>query len=98
MIHELKCVNPYFHLVDTHAKNFEIRKEDRGVPYEAGDILILRQWSKTQGYTGCKRFRKVTYALRNYDGITRGYVALSLEGINKDDVKSVLEYCEENKI
>jgi hypothetical protein len=31
-------------------KNFELRYDDRG--FRAGDILLLREWSKRDGYSG----------------------------------------------
>lgn len=58
-VHELKTVQPWFDLVKSGAKPFEIRKDDRG--FKVGDALILREWDpETEDYTGEFVLRFVT--------------------------------------
>lgn len=80
MIHNLKTIPTYFNRVWENEKQFEIRKNDRG--FQAGDKLILEEWTEKDGYTS--RFIECTvkYVLYGFEGLTDGYVALSIE-INK---------------
>lgn len=49
MLHELKILPTYFVAVLDGSKRFEIRREDRGVPYCVGDRIRLREHSP-EGY------------------------------------------------
>lgn len=84
--HELKTWPPLWELIATGEKTVEIRKDDRG--YQVGDLLLLREYDPLGGldptsgitpdYTGRSCWRRVTHIMRNWPGLTGGYVAMSL--------------------
>lgn len=76
MIHKLKTLPAYFERVKNLDKRFEIRKNDRG--FQAGDGLILEEWTEKDGYTGRSLTCHVTYVLHGFEGLADGYVALSI--------------------
>ena len=60
--HELKTWPEFFTAVETGAKTFEVRFDDRGM--EAGDTLVLREWDPSVCcYTGKSLTLRVTYRL-----------------------------------
>ena len=63
MIHELKILPEYFNEVQSHNKQFELRKDDRD--YRVGDWILLKEF-ENGSYTGreCGCFG-ITYILRN---------------------------------
>ncbi len=73
-VHELKILPRYF----SYDKNFELRKNDRG--FEVGDIVVLREWSSDDGYTGRYSIRVIQYILENVKeyGLADGYCILGL--------------------
>lgn len=77
MKHELKILPDYFERVKDGSKAFELRFDDRG--YANGDELVLKEWSpRSEAFTGRKLHRKVTYILRDFEGLTPGWVILGL--------------------
>lgn len=76
MVHELKILPEYFEAVVTGRKNFELRKDDRR--YFVNDILLLREWTPENGYTGRTKSRFVEYILRDCPGLESGYCILGL--------------------
>lgn len=56
--HELKTWPESFEAVQSGAKTFELRRDDRG--FAVGDRLLLREWTP-DGYTGRQCYRLVTY-------------------------------------
>ena len=77
MTHKLKTLPIYFNKVWEKEKQFEIRKNDRG--FKTGDKLILEEWSDINGYTHRFIDCTVKYVLHGFEGLTEGYVALSIE-------------------
>lgn len=80
-IHELKTLPEYFEAVQSGAKTFEVRKNDRG--FQVGDLLILRCWIQCPyhgGYFDGSPIRKrVTYVLTGGQfGIEPDYCVLGL--------------------
>lgn len=73
MIHELKILPEYFNEVQSHNKQFELRKDDRD--YRVGDWILLKEF-ENGSYTGreCGCFG-ITYILRNCPeyGLADGY-------------------------
>lgn len=61
-------------------KTFEIIKED-DIKCEVGDILILKEIDEnsilTYGYT----YFAITYVLRDYEGIEKGYAIVGIEPV-----------------
>lgn len=57
--HLLKLSPKYFSLVKENIKTFEIRRNDRH--YQVEDILVLREWSESTGYSGNFCVKRVTY-------------------------------------
>lgn len=78
---ELKTSSAQYRTILNGTKTFEIRKNDRLVPYAVGDILALREWDdSTQAYVNgndCYSVR-VTYLLPWTDG----YVIMAIEPYN----------------
>ena len=75
--HELKIAPAYYEDVRNGLKRVEVRKNDRG--FRVGDVLTLRKWSAVFGYSGQALDVRVTHVLSIQDGLTPGYVALSIE-------------------
>lgn len=76
MTHDLKTVNPYFDEVWEGKKTFEVRYNDR--TFKEGDTVILREYSRSNGYSGRKIKAKIGYVLEVFIGLTDGFVAFSL--------------------
>lgn len=80
--HDLKTWPEFFVAVWNNEKHFEMRKDDRG--YQAGDTLLLREWSKAKGYTGRAVRVEVPYLLGGeWPGLERGYVVMSIERVGQ---------------
>jgi hypothetical protein len=86
--HKLKTVQPFFSMVWRGEKTAEIRKRDRD--FKPGDVLILREWSKAEGYSGCYMETPITSIVTSDDfpeGLSEGYRLLSFgpifRGVNK---------------
>jgi hypothetical protein len=60
--HELKTWPEYYSAVLEGTKTFEYRRDDRG--FKVGDVLHLREWVPSTGYTGREMRRRVAYLLR----------------------------------
>jgi hypothetical protein len=75
-VHELKCWPVYFQDVRSGRKNFEVRENDRG--FRVGDVLRLREWDPSRGYSGEEERRVVTYVLESGLFVAEGYVVLAL--------------------
>jgi hypothetical protein len=85
-MHELKTINPYFQDVWNRTKTFEIRKNDR--EFEEGDFLWLREYvPRDNSYTGRELTCLVKYLLTSerFEGLTRGYCAMSIVVIQKKE-------------
>lgn len=87
MNHELKTVSPYFERIQSGEKTVEVRKDDRD--FQTGDTLTLKHWdpdydhgqySRTPPgrFTGSTVKVQVTHALRGFEGLAEGWVALSI--------------------
>lgn len=68
-----KTLPKYFNEVWIGNKNFELRKDEDDA--QAGDELILEEWTPESGYTGMTAKKIVTYVLRNVPeyGLMDGY-------------------------
>ena len=83
MIHELKTLPEYWDAVNSGAKTFEVRKNDRD--FKVGDSLKLLRFAKNP-MTGAWRVnqrkaisRRITYILTGGQfGIEPGYVVMGL--------------------
>lgn len=76
-VHELKIWPREFEAIKSGLKSFEFRKDDR--EYKVGDSILLREWTKINGYSGRKIEAKITYILSKTDfGIPYGYCILSI--------------------
>lgn len=80
MTHYLKILPDYFKDVESGAKTFELRRNDRN--YQPGDTLVLREWLPEGGYTGRELTRYVPYVLQGKDfGLVDGWCILSLHRV-----------------
>jgi hypothetical protein len=80
--HELKAWPYYFDQVWRGIKPFEFRRDDR--PFKAGDLVSLREWSQSVGYSGRVILARVTCIAGRDEprlsvGIPPGFVILGLE-------------------
>lgn len=84
-VHQLKAAPRWYSDVVTGDKHVEVRRDDRG--YQAGDKLLLREWSAGTGYTGRSIAATVDYVLRSQadvgpelgsPGIAAGFVAMAI--------------------
>ena len=93
MIHELKVWPQFFGALESGDKTFEVRKDDR--PYKGGDVLRLRCWNGSEGYTGFEVFAKVTYIFRGIDcpqfGVQPGYAVLGIKLLTKKERSALLD-------
>jgi hypothetical protein len=80
-VHELKCWPVYFQDVRAGRKNFEVRENDRG--FRVGDVLRLREWDPSRGYSGEEERRVVTYILESGLFVAEGYVVLALAELGR---------------
>jgi len=78
-VHELKTLPGYFMALVGNRKTFEVRKNDRN--FKEGDILVLKEWSQQDGYSGREYRREITYILNNSDYCKDGYVILGIKPI-----------------
>lgn len=94
MKHELKIWPAYFEAVWEGSKNFEIRKDDRPVKYEAGHLAVLREWDQRNvfgnqsGYTGREATVAITYVIRNAEqhGLVSGYCIFGFKLIKRTGI------------
>jgi len=77
MLHALKTIQPYFDMVKSGKKTFELRKDDR--PYNEGDKVVLQEWDGDK-YTGQELTFEIGSILRNAKqfGLKEGYCAFTL--------------------
>lgn len=85
-IHKLKTLPKYFKAQILGNKQFEVRKNDRD--FHVGDVLILEEWDNK--YTGSVLYVRVTYVLRDFEGLRDGYVVLGTEALTKEEIEEVV--------
>ncbi|MEG1757673.1 MAG: DUF3850 domain-containing protein [Oscillospiraceae bacterium] len=78
VIHEVKILPKYFEQVQSGAKTFEYRKDDRG--YKVGDIIKLMEYQpESDTYTGNCSEAEITYILKGGElNIPTGYTIMSI--------------------
>jgi len=74
--HELKCWPQYFDQLIWGRKPFEYRRNDRG--FLIGDTLYLREWDKTDGYTGRRMRLLVTGFFSGIPGMPTEYCIMTV--------------------
>lgn len=81
--HYLKTVQPYFNETWNDIKLFEHRKNDRD--FQVNDIVFLREFcQKYNSFTGFKIKVKITFVLKNFQGLDPDYCVFSFEILNKE--------------
>jgi len=82
--HHLKTDPESFAAVESGVKTYDYRHDDRAVPYEVGDVLVLQEWSPyplgdpgAGDYTGREVLRRVTHVLR-HRYVPNGYVVMAI--------------------
>lgn len=73
-VHKLKEVEPAFTDIASGKKTFEVRP-DKG--FQIGDLVMICQFK--QDFTGVDVHKKISYILRDCEGLKDGYVVLGLE-------------------
>ncbi|MGX8833985.1 DUF3850 domain-containing protein [Amedibacillus sp. YH-ame6] len=94
--HNVKTVQPFFDAGRLGIKKFELRKNDR--EYQVGDLFVSHEYSNEKclegspfgtchetekGYTGRKYTGVITFVLKNYEGLQKGYCILGIEVLEK---------------
>jgi uncharacterized protein DUF3850 len=79
--HKLRVYPEFFAALESGAKPFEVRKDDRN--FKVGDRLQLDEWDHaTQRYTCASLYRQITYRLDGGQfGIEPGYCVLGIGAI-----------------
>lgn len=76
-VHELKTIPPFFQHVLDELKTFELRKNDRD--FQMGEILLLREYHPVlKEYSGRFVYKHINYILKDFEGISDGYVILGI--------------------
>src|ERR1043165_6707366 len=75
--HDLKISTAYFDPVMSNAKPFEVRN-NRDRDFRVGDVLRLREWEMSNGYTSRECLRDVTYVLTDAPFCPPGFAILGL--------------------
>ena len=73
-----KIKETYYRDVLSGKKRFELRKED-DCRYCTNDILILKEITVSGEYTGRIAICKITFVLRDFEGLADGYVVFGIE-------------------
>lgn len=90
IVHELKTVQPYFDLVASGEKNFDMREADRD--FRAGDFLKLQEYVERPddvdlpGLSGREVLRRVTYVMDDPKHVLPGTVVLGMADLKPGDV------------
>ena len=87
-----KLLPEFFREVRTQHRTFELRKDDESI--QAGDVLVLREWTPSAGYTGHVLCRVVTYVLRDCPeyGPMDGYCILAIQPIGWETERSAASW------
>lgn len=72
----IKLLSKYYDAVESRAKNFEVRFNDRD--YRVGDWLVLREWDGSE-FTGYEIVRRITYVCSLDEIGLIGWVAMGIE-------------------
>jgi hypothetical protein len=75
-IHELKIKPEFYIEVFMEKKSFELRKNDRD--FQVGDMIILKEFDDSLGFTELSIARKIIYILKDYKGLEKDYVILQI--------------------
>lgn len=81
-----KIKETYYREILSGKKRFELRKED-DCRYYTNDILILKEITVNGEYTGRIAICKITFLLRDYDGLEKDYVVFGINIIKTLEVK-----------
>jgi len=77
-VHKLKTNPIFFQKTRVGLKSFEIRLNDRD--YKVGDTVILQEYQGlTREYTGLELSGKITYILKDFEGLKKGFIGFSLK-------------------
>lgn len=80
--HDIKCWPEFFKHLWSGKKTFEIRKDDR--EYQAGDTLLLREWTERSGYSGRWIKCDVPFVLGGlWPGLAPNHVCMSIKEIER---------------
>ncbi len=91
--HCLKTTPPFFQHIQSGAKPFELRKDDR--EFLVGDTLVLQEYNPDTGeYTGRTHSCNITYLLRGQPWLADGYVAMGLENTHLEEANQQIEQLE----
>jgi hypothetical protein len=75
--HQVKSWPEFFGPISHNMKPFDLRIDDRG--YTVGDKVQFEEFRPGVGeYTGAVTQRRITFILRNFDGLMPGYCILGL--------------------
>jgi hypothetical protein len=78
--HDLKVWTEFWEMLESGDKPFELR-EDTDQGFMAGDVLLLREWSRTHGYTGRQLRKLVTSVVTGSPWLRENMVCMGLQDI-----------------
>ena len=82
MTHALKTWPEYYKAIEDESKTFECRKDDRG--FKVGDHLLLQEFDiDGKCYTGKEWEGQITYLLRDFIGLKKGYVIFGIKKLER---------------
>lgn len=89
--HCLKVWREYFDDIQSGAKPFELRRNDRS--FEVGDTLVLEEWdAAAESYTGRRVVRGVTYRLDGpVFGLAAGHCIMGLEAASYAETRDAFK-------
>jgi hypothetical protein len=93
--HYLKTIQPFYSELESGAKNFELRKNDRDFQLE--DEVYLHEYDpKTDTYSGKFIFVIITYVLSDFIGVEPGFCIFGFRRSNaydKETLEGIFNVC-----
>jgi hypothetical protein len=82
MEHKLKCWPQFYQDIFDDVKQFELRLDDR--KYAVGDRIELKEFNPyTNKFTRREMVLFITYILKDFPGIEKGYVIFGFKIVDK---------------
>lgn len=77
--HDLKVWPEFWPWLESGAKPFELRQNDRD--FKTGDLLLLREWTHSGGYTGREMRKRVSCVVGGRPWLVDGFVCMGLQDV-----------------
>ena len=90
--HRIKIDGHYARLIDNGEKTHECRYDDRD--YQKGDVIVFCDVESGKDIPWMEQ-RTITHVLKNFPGVSGGWVVLSLNDPRRDRMRTYLDEAEE---